>query len=95
MLFLLRLLLVVVDFLFSSAFLDAARQQADSRDYAGALRSIENGLRLDAGNRDLVNLKSRVQPLFEREEKQRKAGLSPVERMKVRNVFFGWIMWIW
>ena len=38
------------------------------------------------GNRDLVNLKNRIQPLFEREEKARKAGLNPVERMKVREL---------
>jgi len=30
-----------------------------------------------------VNLKNKVQPAFEREEKARKAGLNPVERMKV------------
>lgn len=35
-----------------------------------------------AGNRDLKALQDRVQPLFEREEKARKAGLNPVERLK-------------
>ena len=35
-----------------------------------------------AGNATLSSLLSRVQPLWEREEKTRKAGLSPVERLK-------------
>lgn len=32
-----------------AAFIESANSAASSRDYAGALRAIENGLRLDAG----------------------------------------------
>jgi hypothetical protein len=34
------------------------------------------------GNRELKGLEDRARPLFEREEKARKANLNPVERMK-------------
>lgn len=32
-----------------AAFLDAANAAASAKDYGGALRAIDNGLRLDAG----------------------------------------------
>lgn len=64
------------------AIIEAAQAQLAAKDYGGCLSSIESGLRIDAGNTILNGLKAKAQPMFDKEEKARKAGLSPVEKMK-------------
>ncbi len=65
-----------------ATIIETATKQFGAKDYSGALGTIEQGLRIDAGNSSLVALKAKVQPLWDKEEKTRKAGLSPVEKMK-------------
>ena len=65
-----------------TVIIQAANQQFAAKDYSSCISTIDNGLRIDAGNSQLTALKSKVQPLWEKEEKARKAGLSPVEKMK-------------
>jgi stress-induced-phosphoprotein 1 len=65
-----------------ASYVETAKQQFASRDYGACLSTIESGLRIDAGNAALVALKGKVQPLWEQKERARKAGLSPVEKMK-------------
>lgn len=65
-----------------SAIVETANKQAAERDYASCIKTIEAGLRIDAGNSQLNALLKKVKPQWEREEKSRKAGLSPVERIK-------------
>lgn len=63
-------------------FYDAAERQRREGDLAGAIRSIENGLRLAPDHTDLKRLEAQVRPLWERQEKSRRSNLSPIERLK-------------
>lgn len=63
-------------------FLQQAQAHNKAGDYGAAVRSLENGLRLDAGNSQLTSLMDRVRPLWEAEEKSRRAGLSRTEQLK-------------
>jgi stress-induced-phosphoprotein 1 len=65
-----------------ASYIDQAKQQFANKEYSACLSTIDSGLRIDAGNASLVALQKKVQPLWEKEEKTRKAGLSPVEKMK-------------
>ncbi|KAM3575774.1 hypothetical protein VYU27_002262 [Nannochloropsis oceanica] len=65
-----------------ASYIDTAKQQFMNKEYSACLSTIDSGLRIDAGNSSLVDLQKKVQPMWEKEERTRKAGLSPVEKMK-------------
>jgi len=64
------------------ALLKTAKEQESNKEYGPALRTIENALKLDAGNAQCVALRNRVQPSFDAEERKRKATLSEEEQYK-------------
>jgi stress-induced-phosphoprotein 1 len=64
------------------AFITQAESQLDSKDVAGAYKTVDSALRLDPTNAKLNRLMDKVRPLFERAEKQRFASLDPKEKIK-------------
>merc|ERR1711988_1754938 len=64
------------------AFIKVAKEQESNKDYGGALKTIDNALKLDAGNAQCVQLQNRIQPRFDAEESKRKATLSEEETWK-------------
>jgi len=59
-----------------------AKEQEQSGDIPGAMKTLELASRLDAGNSEIERLLRKVKPQYEAIEKKRKAGLSSVERHK-------------
>lgn len=59
-----------------------AKKQMDAKDYGDAVKTIDQGLRLDGGNSELTALMNQAKPQFERMEKSRQAGLSKTELLK-------------
>ncbi|CAM9895417.1 unnamed protein product, partial [Chrysoparadoxa australica] len=68
-----------------SSFISQAEAQMKASDFGAALRSIDSGLRMDAGNSDLVRLREKAQPMWEKLEKSRKSGLSSTEMLKEKG----------
>lgn len=64
------------------ALMTAAENQLSAGEIPEAYKSVDLALRLDPNNPKLNRLKDRVQPLYERAEKARKATLDPKERQK-------------
>jgi len=64
------------------AFISLAQEQNKSGDYGAAFKTIDAGLRIDAGNQELNALMNRVRPRWEAQEKSRRAGLSRTELLK-------------
>jgi len=64
------------------ALIKIAKEQESNGDFGGALKTIDNALKLDAGNSTCVELRDRIQPRFDAEERKRKAGLSQEEIFK-------------
>ena len=62
--------------------METARRQEENGDFANAIKSAEAGLRMDSHHSDLRSVLERSRTAFEREEKQRKASLSPTELLK-------------
>merc|ERR1711988_1354691 len=64
------------------ALIKIAKEQESNGDFGAALKTIDNALKLDAGNSTCVELRDRIQPRFDAEERKRKAGLSQEEVLK-------------
>lgn len=54
-------------------------------DYGAAMRAVDAGMRLDAGNRDLQAVLDRAKPKFEALERSRRSGLSSTELLKEKG----------
>eukprot|EP00632_Arachnochrysis_sp_CCMP2950_P005298 CAMPEP_0185706472 /NCGR_PEP_ID=MMETSP1164-20130828/21927_1 /TAXON_ID=1104430 /ORGANISM="Chrysoreinhardia sp, Strain CCMP2950" /LENGTH=320 /DNA_ID=CAMNT_0028373877 /DNA_START=184 /DNA_END=1146 /DNA_ORIENTATION=- len=59
-----------------------AHELAQNSDFGEALKTIDRGLALDGGNKELTTLKARIEPKFQAAEKRRVQGLSRPERAK-------------
>jgi len=59
-----------------------AHEQVANGDFGTALKTIDQGLRLDGGNPTLTKLMNEAKPKWERQENQRKQGLSRTELLK-------------
>jgi len=68
-----------------AAYCRQAQELLDKKDYAGAKKTIELAGRLDAGNPDVERLKKKIEPMFTKQEAQRKAGLSGPELHKEKG----------
>mmetsp|Transcript_21631 Transcript_21631/g.28374 ORF Transcript_21631/g.28374 Transcript_21631/m.28374 type:complete len:320 (-) Transcript_21631:360-1319(-) len=64
------------------ALMTLAQQQNKSGEYGAAVKTLDQALRLDAGNQQLNALMNSVRPKFEQEEKARRSGLSRTELLK-------------
>jgi len=64
------------------ALISSADVQLKDKDYAGAYKTVDSGLRLDPDNKKLNSLMDKVRPLFEKAEKHRYSNLDPKERIK-------------
>jgi stress-induced-phosphoprotein 1 len=62
--------------------IETARSQMSSNDVYGAFRTLEAALRLDPNNDQLNKLMGQVRPAYDKAEKERVAGLDPVEKIK-------------
>lgn len=65
-----------------SNFIISAQEQFKCGDFANAMKSVENGMRLDAGNAQLTKLANQIRPKFEQSEQMRKKGLNRIELLK-------------
>lgn len=65
-----------------AAYCVKAKEQDQSGDIPGAIKTLELASRLDAGNSEIEKLLARVKPKFNAMESKRKAGLSSIERHK-------------
>mmetsp|Transcript_5077 Transcript_5077/g.17082 ORF Transcript_5077/g.17082 Transcript_5077/m.17082 type:complete len:321 (-) Transcript_5077:207-1169(-) len=65
-----------------AAALESAQRMRDAGDLQGALRAIDNGLRLEPQHRELQQLRDVVRPQFEQAERKRRSGMSPEEQLK-------------
>lgn len=63
----------------------SAQSQLKSGDYAGAVKTVDTGMRLDAGNKDLQAVLDRAKPKFEAAERSRRSGLSSTELLKEKG----------
>lgn len=68
-----------------SQFVASAEAQLKSGDYAAAVRTVDAGMRLDAGNRDLQAVLDRAKPRHEASERSRRSGLSTTELLKEKG----------
>lgn len=59
-----------------------AGDQHKAGDFAECMKTIDRGLALDAGNKELVALQKQVQPKFDKAEKMRVSGMTKNERSK-------------
>lgn len=59
-----------------------AKELAQNGDLGEALKTIDRGLALDGGNKELTALKNKIKPKFEAAEKRRVSGLSKPAREK-------------
>jgi stress-induced-phosphoprotein 1 len=66
-------------------YCNKADEQLQSGDVAGAYKTLELASRLDAGNSKILALQARVNPKYEKMEKQRKASLSGAELHKEKG----------
>jgi len=66
----------------SQALQEQAQAMQKSGDIAGALRALEQARAVDAGNAELQTQFDKVKVQFDKFEKSRKMGLSPLERVK-------------
>mmetsp|Transcript_45560 Transcript_45560/g.142692 ORF Transcript_45560/g.142692 Transcript_45560/m.142692 type:complete len:327 (-) Transcript_45560:302-1282(-) len=66
----------------TAACIESANKLLANDDIKGALQMAEAGLRQDPESAELKSLKARVEPMFQRQEKQRVAGLSRTELLK-------------
>lgn len=64
------------------SMISTAETQLANNEIAEAHKTVDTALRLDPNNKKLNSLRDRVQPLYERAEKARKANLDPKERQK-------------
>ena len=62
-----------------------AEEQMMGGDIAGAHKTLELASRIDAGNKDIVRMMSKVKPKFEAMEAKRKRGLSSTELHKEKG----------
>lgn len=62
-----------------------AESQLKAADYAAAVKTVEAGMRVDAGNRDLQAVLDRAKPKFEAAERSRRSGLSKTELLKEKG----------
>jgi hypothetical protein len=65
-----------------SSAISTAETQMKSKDIHGAMKTIDGAMRLDPTNETLKRMMSQVQPLVEKAEKTRMAGLDSKERLK-------------
>lgn len=65
-----------------AAYCVKAKEQEQSGDIPGAMKTLELASRLDAGNTEIQKLQSIVKPKYDAMEAKRKSGLSGVERHK-------------
>ncbi|KAJ8600935.1 hypothetical protein CTAYLR_005059 [Chrysophaeum taylorii] len=65
-----------------AGLISKAKEQAQNGDFGECLKTIDRGLALDGGNKELTSLKSKVKPKFEASEKRRVSGLSKPAREK-------------
>jgi len=68
-----------------ASYIRKCEEQTANGDIAGAYKTLELASRLDAGNRDIDRMMSRVKPKYERMEAQRRANLSSDEVHKERG----------
>eukprot|EP00903_Cladosiphon_okamuranus_P005515 g5494.t2 len=66
-------------------FISQAEAQLKAGDYGAAMRAVDAGMRLDAGNSDLKAVMDRAKPKFEAAERSRKSGLSSTELLKEKG----------
>mmetsp|Transcript_23884 Transcript_23884/g.29798 ORF Transcript_23884/g.29798 Transcript_23884/m.29798 type:complete len:222 (-) Transcript_23884:3-668(-) len=64
------------------AITEKADELAQNGEFAECLKTIDRGLALDGGNKQLSGLKSRIQPKFQAAEQRRLKSLSKPERAK-------------
>ena len=62
-----------------------AENQLKAADYAAAVKTVEAGMRLDAGNRDLQAVLDRAKPKYEAAERSRRSGLGKTELLKEKG----------
>ena len=65
-----------------ASFMSKAHEQSQNGDFAECLKTIDRGLALDGGNKQLTALKAKIQPKFDAAEKRRVSGLSKPEKDK-------------
>jgi len=63
-------------------FISKASEQSQNGDFGECLKTIDRGLALDGGNKQLTALKAKIQPKFDASEKRRLQGLSKPEKDK-------------
>lgn len=68
-----------------SQFVSQAEAQLKAGDYGAAMRAVDAGMRLDAGNSDLKAVMDRAKPKFEAAERSRRSGLSSTELLKEKG----------
>lgn len=68
-----------------SQFISQAEAQLKAGDYGAAMRAVDAGMRLDAGNSDLKAVLDRAKPKFEAAERSRRSGLSSTELLKEKG----------
>lgn len=75
----------------SRSAVESATKLMNNDDFKASLATVDNALRQDPDNAELRALKARVEPLFQRQEKQRVAGLSRTALLKEEgdNLFRG------
>jgi stress-induced-phosphoprotein 1 len=69
----------------SQALQEQAQALQKSGDIAGAFRALEQARAVDAGNAQLQSQFEKVKAAFEKAEKSRKMGLSPLEALKEKG----------
>lgn len=62
-----------------------AESQLKAGDYAAAVKTVDAGMRMDAGNADLQAVLDRAKPKFEAAERSRRSGLSGTELLKEKG----------
>lgn len=68
-----------------AGYCSQAKEQAQNGDIGGAMKTLDLASRLDAGNKDIDSLMSKLKPKWEAQEKKRKSGLSPTEKFKEKG----------
>lgn len=76
---------IVVGLLQVSQFVASAEAQLKAGDYAAAVRTVDAGMRLDAGNRDLQAVLDRAKPKFDAAERSRRSRLTTTELLKEKG----------
>ena len=65
-----------------AAFIGKANEQAQNGDFGECLKTIDRGLAIDGGNKQLTALKLKIQPKFDASEKRRASTMSKPEKDK-------------